>query len=102
MKDPQAMVDAFIKHMNEREKLDVELVYAQLRESYLLKITSYWDNGYEMKVLSGESTQGRFELYDNGANIVFEINDGYHWHPSNAEDAIAGVDAFMQGIFEVS
>ena len=96
------MVDAFIKYMNERERLDVELVYAYLKGSYQLEITSDWENGYERKVLSGESSLGKFELYDNGAHPVFEINEGYHWHPANEEDAIAGVDAFMQGVFEVS
>ena len=100
MNDIESSVERFFRYIEEREKLDVELVYAQLRGSYPLEITVYLENGYEMKVLSGESALGKFELFDNGVDIIFEVNGGYHWHPTNAEEAIAGVDAFMQGNLE--
>lgn len=100
MNDVESSVERFFRFIEQREKLDVEQVYAQLRGSYPLAITSYLENGYKMKVLSGESALGTFELFDNGVDIIFEMNGGYHWHPANAEEAIAGVDAFMQGVID--
>lgn len=104
MKDPQAMVDAFIKYMNEREKLDTVAVYEQLKDNYPVTLTMEPCYDYEVPVLHGETSLGKFELWDTGADIIFEIykTDGSytHWHPFNAEEAIEAVISFIQGKLE--
>ena len=55
----------------------------------------------DFQVLCGESSVGKFFLYDNGLYIVFDVdkNDGtyMHWHPSDTEEAIKDVLLFMDG-----
>ena len=104
MKDVQDFVDRANRYITEREKFDPEAVYAQLKDVYPLSVT--WEPARDDKipVLHGESSAGRFELWDNGLDILFEIYtpDGAytHWHPSDTAEAIQGIHSFMNGIRE--
>ena len=91
-----------------RAPLDVAVIYQRLKEKYPLVLTNTFslkngkeDYGVDLLILCGESTAGEFQLYDNGLNIVFDVDkiDGtyVHWHPSDFEDAISDVALFMQG-----
>lgn len=97
------------EYMAKRKKLDVNAVYAQLKDSYNLVLTNAfslkngekdYDSDFEM--LCGESSAGKFQLYDNGLHFVFDVDksDGTytHWHPMDIAEAKKDVQAFMQGI----
>ena len=106
-------IDDFVRNMNAymatREKLDINAVYLQLKDTCNLTLTHAfarkngkyeYDEDYPM--LCGASSAGEFQLYDNGLDIVFDVdmaNGEYtHWHPQNTAEAVADVIAFMQGI----
>ena len=100
-KDIQDVVTEVNQYIAEREKLDPVAVYAQLKAIYPLVLTMEPCYDYEIPVLSGQSSLGKFELYDNGLDILFEVTkpDGTytHWHPLNVAEAMEDVRAFMQG-----
>lgn len=95
-------------HMNERKKLDLNSVYNQIKDKYQVVLTNTYAlaNGREdfdedFQILYGTSSAGKFMLYDNGLNIIFDADkaDGTytHWHPIDDEDAINDVILFMGG-----
>lgn len=86
--------------------LNVKL-YAQLKDAYDLVLTNTFslengaeDYGEDFAILLGESSAGKFQLYDEGI-IVFDVDkpDGTytHWHPLDMEEAIEDIQAFMEG-----
>ena len=89
------------EYISEREKLDIVAVYEQLKDIYPLVLTMEPCYDYEIPVLSGQSSLGKFELWDDGLDILFEVTklDGTytHWHPLDADEAMADVREFMQG-----
>lgn len=92
------------RYIAEREKLDPATVYAQLKDTYPVVLTMAPCYDYEIPILCGESSAGKFELWDNGLDIIFDIYkpDGTytHWHPLDIAEAIEGVREFMNGICE--
>lgn len=85
---------------------DLKAVYEQLKDRYELTLTNALSLNagfdWDMQVLTGESSLGRFYLCDNGANLVFDYDtdegiSGAHWHPESIEDAIKYVIHFMEG-----
>ena len=92
------------EYMAKREKLDLVAVYEQLKDIYPLTLTMVPHYDYELPVLRGESSVGKFEMWDNGLDIIFDIYkpDGTytHWHPSDVSEAIEAVREFMNGICE--
>ena len=101
--DPQAAL--FQQKINEyiaqREKFDPVAAYEQLKDSYPVTLRVEPDGECEIFVLAGESSAGRCEVYDNGLDIIFDINkpDGTytHWHPNDVNEAIKAVCEFMEG-----
>ena len=95
-------------YMNERTKLDLNTVYNHLKEKYLVVLTNAYalENGSDFdedyQLLYGESPAGKFLLYDDGLDIIFDADkaDGTytHWHPLDTEEAIKDVIQFMDGI----
>lgn len=104
MKDIQDVVKEINQYISEREKLDPVAVYEQLKEKYPLVLAMEPCYDYEIPVLRGQSSFGKFELWDNGLDIIFDIYkpDGTytHWHPSDVSEAIEAVREFMNGICE--
>ncbi|MBE6943841.1 MAG: hypothetical protein E7453_06225 [Ruminococcaceae bacterium] len=98
----------FQRRINEyiarRERLDPAAVYEQLKDVYPVVLNMEPAYDYEIPVLSGESSAGKFELYDNGLDIIFDIYnpDGNytHWHPESVAEAIEAVRKFMNGACE--
>ena len=101
MKDIQDIVKKINNDIAQREKLNPAAVYEQLKDTYPIVLTMEPCYDYEIPVLSGQSAAGRFELWDNGLDIIFEIerNDGSNtqWHPSDVNEAVEDVQNFMQG-----
>lgn len=101
MKDIQDVAMEINQYIAKREKLDPVAVYEQLKDIYPLTLTMVPHYDYALPVLSGQSSLGKFELWDNGLDIVFEVKKFdrtyTHWHPSNIHEAIEDVRAFMQG-----
>ena len=96
------------RYMAERTKLDINKAHRQVKSKYPVVLTNTFalengeeDYGEDFQVLCGESSVGKFFLYDNGLYIVFDVdkNDGTytHWHPSDTEEAIKDVLLFMDG-----
>lgn len=95
-------------HIDEREKLDLNTVYNHLKEKYPVVLTNAYalENGADFdedyQLLYGESSAGKFLLYDDGLDIIFDVDkaDGTytHWHPLDTEEAIEDVILFMGGI----
>ena len=104
MIDKQALAfqEEVNRYMAEREKLDLAAVYEHLKDMYPVILIMEPSFDYEIPVLQGESSAGKFELWDNGLDIIFDIYtpDGAysHWHPSDIAEAIDGVRRFMDGI----
>ena len=109
MNGAHAFADAINQHMAERKKLDLNKVYNQVKDKYPIILTNAYalDNGREdydedYQILCGKSLAGKFILYDNGLDIVFDAEkaDGTytHWHPIDAEETITDVILFMEGI----
>lgn len=97
------------RYMTERTKLDTNEVYEKAKCKYPVILTNTYalENGKEdweedFQIVCGESSVGKFFLYDNGLYIVFDVErkDGNctHWHPIDTEEAIKDVMLFMEGI----
>lgn len=82
--------------------------YEILKDQYDLVLTNTFalENGYkdfreDFEILCGESGAGKFQIWHDGALFVFDVDkaDGTytHWHPSNMEDIVEDIRAFMQG-----
>jgi hypothetical protein len=102
MKDAKEFEERINRYIAQRDKLDPAAVYEQLKDMYPVVLIMEPAYDYESPVLQGESSAGKFELWDNGLDIIFEIHkpDGTytHWHPSDVAEAIDGVRQFMDGI----
>lgn len=96
-------------HIEERKCLDLNTVYNQVKDIYPVVLTNTYalENGREdydedYQILYGISSAGRFLLYDDGLDIIFDADkaDGTytHWHPLDTEEAIKDVILFMGGI----
>lgn len=92
------------RYIAEREKFDPVAVYEQMKDVYAVVVTMEPAYDYEIPVLRGESSAGKFEVWDNGLDIIFDIYkpDGTytHWHPSDVAEATEAVREFMNGICE--
>ena len=92
------------RYIAEREKFDPVAVYEQMKDVYAVVVTMEPAYDYEIHVLRGESSAGKFEVWDNGLDIIFDIYkpDGTytHWHPSDVSEATEAVREFMNGICE--
>ena len=92
------------RYITEREKFDPVAVYEQMKDVYAVVVTMEPAYDYEIPVLRGESSAGKFEVWDNGLDIIFDIYkpDGTytHWHPSDVSEATEAVREFMNGICE--
>ena len=92
------------RYIAEREKFDPVAVYEQMKDVYAVVVTMEPAYDYEIPVLRGESSVGKFEVWDNGLDIIFDIDkpDGTytHWHPSDVSEATEAVREFMNGICE--
>ena len=92
------------RYIAEREKFDPVAVYEQMKDVYAVVVTMEPAYDYEIPVLRGESSAGKFEVWDNGLDIIFDIYkpDGTytHWHPSDVAEASEAVREFMNGICE--
>ena len=97
-------VERINRYVAEREKFDPVAVYEQMKDVYPVFVTMEPAYDYEIPVLRGESSAGKFEVWDNGLDINFDIYkpDGTyrHWHPSDVSVAIEAVCEFMNGICE--
>lgn len=91
-----------------RDPIDLSAVYNRLKGKYQLILTNTFslENGAEdyredFLILCGESAIGKFQLYDNGLYIIFDVDkvDGtyLHWHPVDIEEAVNDIEFFMQG-----
>ena len=85
---------------------DVFAVYEQLKEKYLLVMTttSALDEGFTMDcpILVGKAHGQIIELYEAGGLFILDVMDeaqtkGTHWHPNDVEAAVDAVTAFMEG-----
>ncbi len=108
MNNANVFLENINRYMKERKSLDLNAVYVRLKDKYHLILTNTFslENGAEdydedFMILCGESAIGRFQLYDDGLDIVFDVDkaDGsyLHWHPENFEEAVNDVELFMQG-----
>ena len=104
-----AFVEGMNRYMAERTKLDTNGVYEKTKNKYPIVLTSAYalENGKEdydedFQIICGESSVGKFFLYDSGLDIVFDVEktDGSytHWHPADTEEAIKDLMLFMNGI----
>lgn len=96
------------QHMAERKALDIKLVYNRTKEKYPVVLTNAYslvngtdDFDEDYRILCGKSPAGRFLLYDDGLDIIFDAEkaDGTytHWHPVDEEEAIHDIAMFMDG-----
>lgn len=96
------------RYIAKREPLDLKAVYRRLKDKYPLVLTTTFslengaeDYGEDFEILCGESSAGKFQLYDCGLYIIFDVDksDGTytHWHPADIEDAVADIVEFMEG-----
>lgn len=92
--------------LNMHPTLDLESVYAQLKDRYDLTLTTGLKVdagfGWDLPVLTGKSGKATFYLYDNGANIILDYNtetgiSHNHWHPEDEAEAVGLVIEFMEG-----
>lgn len=104
MEKIQEFADRINRYMASRQRLDVQDLYARLAPRYpgVLRIADGdRAHGEDFQILQGVSAAGRFEVYDNGLDIVFDVMrpDGSytHWHPSDAESVIGHITEFMEG-----
>lgn len=104
MEKIQKFVDQVNRYMASRQRLDVQDLYARLAPRYpgVLRIADGdRAHGEDFQILQGVSAAGRFEVYDNGLDIVFDVvrPDGSytHWHPADIDEAAADIEAFLEG-----
>ena len=85
--------------------LDLKEIYNKLKERYELELSTGLalnaGFGWDMEVLTGKSTLGRFYLYFNGMNVIldYDTEEGMcdkHWHPGDTAEALELVVAFME------
>lgn len=88
---------------------DLKLIYDKLKDKYDLTLTNTFalNDGYtiDVTVIRGSGANGMFDLYHDGAMLVFSVeyfdkegNDNYsHGHPYDWDDAINYIEKFMQG-----
>ena len=62
------------RYIAEREKFDPVAVYEQMKDVYAVVVTMEPAYDYEIPVLRGESSAGKFEVWDNGLDIIFVFN----------------------------
>ena len=97
----EAFAERINRYIAEREKFDPVAVYEQMKDVYAVVVTMEPAYDYEIPVLRGESSAGKFEVWDNGLDIIFDIYkpDGTytHWHPSDVSEATEAVREFMNG-----
>ena len=97
----EEVIQRINQYIAQREKLDPTAVFEQMKGEYPLVVTMESDCNDEIPVLCGESSAGKFELWDNGLDIIFDIYkpDGTytHWHPSDVAEAMEAVREFMEG-----
>ena len=107
--DATAFQERMNCYMAERIKLDTNEVYEKINGRYPVVLTSTYalEDGREdweenFPIVCGESSVGKFFLYDNGLDIVFDVEkaDGsyMHWHPVDTAEAINDAMQFMEGI----
>ena len=86
--------------------LDLKSIYNKLKERYALELSkgSALNAGFDwdMEVLTGKSTLGRFYLYFNGIDAIMDYDTDRekvvsHWHPYGNDEAIDCVVSFMEG-----
>lgn len=86
--------------------LNLKDIYDKLKGQYVLELSTGlalnagfdWD----LEVLTGKSTLGRFYLYFNGIDAILDYDTEYgisssHWHPHNNDEALGYVVSFMEG-----
>lgn len=94
-------------YMQARTPLDVQAVYALVKDRFALKLTHAFalENGEadydaDFAMLCGTSPAGSFQLYDNGLYGVFQVqcSDGSesHCHPGDIAEAVDEIIQFMQ------
>ncbi len=88
---------------------DIALIYEKLKDRYDLLLTSTLalNDGYtiDVPVIRGALSDKRFDLYKEDDLFVFSAklfdktgNERYtHTHPSDVNDAINHIEAFMSG-----
>lgn len=104
MEKIQEFADRVNRYMASRQPLDVDALYARFAPRYpgALRIEDGdREHGEDFRILHGFSPAGRFEIYDNGLDIVFDVYkpDGSytHWHPADPGEAVRDIESFMQG-----
>jgi len=91
------------------EESELGNIYDRLSDKYEIVLTNAFslengkeDWGEDIELLRGESSAGKFTLFDAGQGLQFDVDkpDGTytHWHPAGVEEAINDVILFMQGI----
>ena len=107
MKKVRRFTDGINHYMARREPLDLKEVYRQVSGQYALILTNTsslengadYDGDYE--ILLGESPVGKFYVYDDGLDIIFDVekaNGTYtHWHPEDIREVLEDIHAIMQG-----
>lgn len=85
---------------------DLKVIYEQLKDRYALVFTNTadLDEGFtvDCPILVGKAHGQIMELYLDCEMFVMDVMDieqtkGTHWHPNDAEHAIACITAFMEG-----
>lgn len=95
--------------MSEKEIETLHIVYNQLKDRFDLVLTNAFavengeeDWGEDIELLCGESSAGKFTLFDAGQGLQFDVDkpDGtyIHWHSAGVEEAVNDVIMFMQGV----
>lgn len=86
--------------------LDLKTIYNKLKGQYALElstgVTLNAGFDWDMEVLTGKSTLGRFYLYFNGIDVILDYDTesgmlASHWHPSDNDQALNYVVRFMEG-----
>lgn len=104
MADIQKVVDEFNRHIASRQPLDIREVYARFAPRFpgVFRLEEGdRKHGEDFQILHGSSCAGRFEVYDNGLDIVFDVYkpDGSytHWHPADLDEVIEDIQEFLHG-----
>lgn len=104
MEKIQKFAEHINRHLASRQPLDVDALYARFAPRYpgVFRLEDGdREHGEDFRILHGFSAAGRFEIYDNGLDIVFDVYkpDGSytHWHPADVDEVIADIHVFMAG-----